>query len=379
MEALPLRVALLAPLISPIRQPYLGGAQAMLRDLAVALAERGHDITLYAAPGSDPDILPGVRLRQLDIDPSQLRPADLSPEPAARPSMPDFAMQSAFATAYAAIAAHCDEHDLIHAHAYDQPAFTLGASESLPIVHTLHMPDLHADISATLFALAPPYAQRMPSQPWLVTVSQWCAGSYAETCRIDAVVPNGVDMDAIPFGARPTDPPYLLFAGRISPEKGSADAIAIARAAGFPLVMAGGVYDQAYFTQRILPWLEAESDNIRFLGPLPHERVWSLMAGATAVLVPSLWEEPFGLTACEAQAAGAPVIAYARGGLRDIIADGETGALVAPGDIAAAAASVPHMARLERRHCRRRAAEYFTLDRMAAGYEALYRRMLHAE
>ncbi len=102
------------------------------------------------------------------------------------------------------------------------------------------------------------------------------------------------------------------------------------------------------------------------------------MAGALAVLVPSQWEEPFGLAACEAQAAGAPVIAYARGGLRDIVADGMTGALIAPGDIAAAAARIPDVARIDRRACRDHVAAHFTLDRMAASHELLYQRMLRA-
>jgi len=285
-------------------------------------------------------------------------------------------MEAAFAVAYEAIAARAEEHDFIHAHAYDAPAFILGARQPLPIAHTLHMPDLHANISATLSTLAPPDAPRAPSQPWLITVSQWCAGTYASTCRIDAVIPNGVDLAAIPFGERPANPPYLLFAGRIAPEKGAADAIAIARAAGYRLIIAGGVYDQEYFSDRIQPSLMAHPDALTLLGPLPHERVWSLMAGATAVLVPSQWEEPFGLAACEAQAAGAPVIAYARGGLRDIVADGETGSLIPPGDIAEAVASLPRVARMSRRACRERVAARFTLDWMAAAHEELYHRML---
>ncbi len=371
-----LRVALLAPLVSPIRQPYLGGAQALLRDLAVTLAKRGHDVTLYAATGSDPAAVPGARLIQIEVAEGQLRPAVFSGQRTEQAPAEDSAMTAAFTLAYEAIAARAGEHDLIHAHAYDLPAFALGVSQQLPIAHTLHMPNLRDSVSAMLSSVAPAGKPRVSNQPWLITVSQWCAETYTGTCRIDAVIPNGVDLDAIPFSARPADPPYLLFAGRIAPEKGGAEAIEIARAAGYPLLMAGGVYDQAYFSQRIQPWLDADPDSVQFLGPLPHERVWSLMAGATAVLVPSNWEEPFGLAACEAQAAGAPVIAYARGGLRDIITDGETGALITPGDIAAAAASVSRVARMNRRACREHVAARFTLDRMAADHERLYRRML---
>lgn len=376
MEPHHLRIALLAPLVSPIRQPYLGGAQALLHDLAVALAKRDHDVTLYAAAGSDPAALPGVRLIQLDVEANKLRPADFSGQSDRSASADDSAMEAAFAAAYEEIAAHVGEFDLIHAHAYDLPAFTLGALQPLPIAHTLHMPNLHASISAALNTLAPPMKPRISAQPWLVTVSHWCAETYSGTCRIDEIIPNGVDLGAIPFGSHPADPPYLLFAGRIAPEKGAADAIAIARASGYPLLLAGGVYDQTYFGQCIQPWLAAEPDAIQFLGPLPHERVWSLMAGATAVLVPSHWDEPFGLAACEAQAAGAPVIAYACGGLRDIVADNETGVLVAPGDIKSAAASVLRAAHMSRRACRDRIAGRFTIERMVEAHERFYQRML---
>jgi glycosyltransferase involved in cell wall biosynthesis len=372
------RVALLAPLVSPIREPFLGGAQAMLRDLAVTLATRGHLVTLYAAPGSDPTALPGVRLVPVDVDAAALRPADLSIERSTISPQPDAAMQSAFDRAYQAIVADRDNLDLIHAHAYDLAAFAIGGAQPLPIAHTLHMPDIHGNISAALASLAPAGEARAPGQPWLATVSIWCAETYAATCRIDAVIANGVDLDAIPFATQPASPPYLLYAGRIAPEKGAADAIAIARVAGMRLLLAGGVYDQAYFEREVAPWLRAESDVVEYLGSLSHKRVWSLMSGATAVLVPSRWEEPFGLTACEAQASGTPVVGYVRGGLRDIVADGVTGALVAPGDIAKAAAAVAKAPHFDRSACRHRVMRHFTLDAMADGYEALYARMLSA-
>lgn len=375
MRAPRLRIALLAPLVSPIREPYLGGAQALLRDLAVTLARRGADVTLYAARGSDAP-LPGVRLREIAVDAANVRPANFhervrTPSPEA-----DDAMEAAFRAAYATIATHADEHDLIHAHAYDAPAFTLGAAQPLPIAHTLHMPDLHDTIGDLLSSYAPLSGARAQGQPWLVTVSSWCAQTYASTCRIDAVIPNGVDVDAIPYGAHPSEPRYLLFAGRLTPEKGVTDAIAIARASARPLRIVGGVYDRAYFESKIQPALSQYSHDIVYMGALRHERVWSLMAGAYAVLVPSQWDEPFGLVACEAQAAGAPVIAYARGGLRDIIADNETGALIAPDSVEDAAAAVQRMETIARRACRARVASRFSLDRMAEAHESLYARML---
>lgn len=347
----------------------------MVRDLATTLAARGHQVTLYAASDSDPSALPGVRLITIATDTTQLDPADFTGQ-REQSRASESAMRAAFERGFEMIAGHSREYDLIHAHAYDLPALLGGARQALPNLHTLHMPSLGDDFDAALASLAPPGAPRSPRQPWLATVSTGCAETYRDVCRIDAVINNGVAVEAIPFGAQPASPPFLLFAGRISPEKGAADAISIARAANMSLLMVGGVYDQRYFSRQIEPLLQSEPSQVTYLGSLEHERVWELMAGATALLVPSHWEEPFGLAACEAQAAGAPVIAYARGGLRDIIVDRETGALVTPGDITAAAESVGWVSALNRRACRQRVERRFTLSQMATGYEALYARML---
>lgn len=376
----PLRIALLAPLVAPISQPYLGGAQAVIRDLAVALAAHGHDVTLFGATGSDPDILPHVHLVEIDIDPARVRPADFgAPSTANVPLPDDSAVAEAFERAYALIDAASPAFDIVHAHAYDAPSFIAGQDVRPPVVHTLHMSALDPHIVATLRALAPPGSPegpRGPRQPWLTTVSHACAATYRHACRIDAVIYNGADISAIPFGAAARQPPYLLFAGRMSPEKGVVDAIQVALAADARLVMAGGVYDQRYYDEAVRPLIERTPDQITYLGPLPRERVWELMAGAMATLMPSHWDEPFGLVACEAQAAGSPVVAYLRGGLPEVIADGVTGALVAHDDSAAAAAALPRVYQLDRAACRTHVERHFTIPTMLAAYERLYAHIL---
>ncbi len=390
-----MRIALLAPLISTIAPPFLGGAQALLADLAVGLVARGHDVTLYAADGSD---VPGVRLAQLDIDPATLRPARFmetsasavsdEPSPAAADDDDDDEdlgrSTEAFLRAYRVIAAHASEHDLVHAHAYDWPALALASLQPLPVAHTLHLPAVDARINRALATIAPPDAST-PTR--IVTVSRACAATYASTCRIDAVIYNGIDSSRIPFNPTPFIPttparddvtgeqrPYLLYAGRIAPEKGVEDALEIAAGAGYPLVLAGGVYDGGYYTSRIAPRLDATW--ARYLGLVSRERLWELMAGAVAVLCPVHWDEPFGLVACEAQATGTPVIGYARGGLVEVVADGETGRLVAEGDIAAAVAAVARVSEFDRVVCRRRIERLFSLDAMLDAYEAFFRGML---
>ncbi len=374
MTSSPLDIALLAPLVSPIRQPYVGGAQALLRDLAVGLAQRGRRVTLYVAGGSDPDALPGVTLVEVPVDATRVRPTNFSEATETTADAPiEPAVEEAFAHAFALIAAHAPRHDIVHAHAYDAPAFRGAQSLGLPVAHTLHLPALDQNINALLAELAPAHSERVAGQPWLVTVSNACAATY--TCRIDEVIYNGIDVESIPFGETAESADSLLFAGRMTPEKGVEDAIAIALAARKRLTLVGGVYDQHYFTTRIQPLLAAHADALTYLGPLPRERVWELMSRATAVVIPSLWDEPFGLVACEAHAAGAPIVGYDSGGLREIVAQGVTGILVPRGNRDQAAHVIAEVIHFNRLLCRSRIETLFSLDATITAYESFYLRM----
>lgn len=402
-----MRIALLAPLVSPIAPPFLGGAQALLADLAAGLARRGHTVTLYAADGSS---VPGVEVPKLGIDSQLLTPAQLTqPALAASKNMPpdhataasrDNAEESeeeeeeeedvwpgglglqgrelylsdyAFLRAYRAIGEQAKEYDLVHAHAYDAPAFAYSAVAPLPILHTLHLPLQDESIRAILAMIAP--RESAPSTR-LVTVSEACAATYLPFCRIDQVIYNGIQIERIPFRDAPATPSYLLYAGRISPEKGVEDAVEIARRAGERLIIAGGIYDHEYFAERLEPQLRARPDDVTYVGQLSREQIWSLMGGARALLVPSYWDEPFGLVAAEAQAAGTPVIAYARGGLREVVSDGITGSLVDPGDIDSASSAVAEAGRYDRAGCRSWVAGRFSLDTMLDAYLQFYHSML---
>ena len=368
-----MRIALVAPLVSPIAPPYLGGAQALLADLAQGLAQRGHEVTLYAAEGS---AVQGARVITLAIDSSGLRPARFIRESqtTTAESAPDDEHEAppsyAFLRVFRDLAQHAHDYDLIHAHAFDWPAYAYSGLLSLPVIHTLHLPPVDMPIARLLGMLVPP--NDAPARLRLTTVSRACAADWARYCHVAQVIYNGVDVDAIPFRANPDPQSSLLFAGRISPEKGVEDALEIAERANLPLLLAGDVYDTHYYEQRIAPRLERLGERARWLGSVSREELHRLMGDALAVLCPVQWEEPFGLVACEAQAAGAPVIAYRRGGLAEVIADGETGYLVAPGDIAAAVDAVPRAFGIDRRACRSRVERLFRLETMLDAYEAFY-------
>lgn len=377
----PMRIALVAPLVSPIAPPYLGGAQVLLAELARGLAERGHEVTLYAAEGS---AVPGVRILTLGIDSSELPPArfhlehlaSASPEgddpipdmlrPDERKLLPSYA----FLHVFRALVQQAQDYDLVHAHAFDWPAYAYSGMLPLPVIHTLHLPPVDGNIARLLGVLAPP--DGAPARVWLTTVSHACAASWSPFCDIATVIYNGVDLAALPFQPSPSDPPSLLFAGRISPEKGVEDALAIAEQSGLPLILAGDVYDTRYYEQRIAPALARLGGQAQWLGNIPREELHRRMGEAAAVLCPAHWEEPFGLVACEALAVGTPVIGYRRGGLAEVVADGETGYLVAPGDISAAVAAVARVAALDRNACRQRVQRLFRLETMLDAYEAFY-------
>jgi UDP-glucose:tetrahydrobiopterin glucosyltransferase len=368
-----MRIALIAPLVSPIAPPYLGGAQALLADLAAGLAARGHRVTLFAASGSRIDA-PGVTVRDLGIDAGQLRPAQFfgkragdSEAEAADPVF--FRSAQGFLRVFTQVQQELDDYDLIHAHAFDWPAFAFGAllAERRPLLHTLHLPAVNESINLLLRDL------RETGNPTrLITVSQACAATYAPYAAMDAIIFNGIDVAATPFGAQADADGFLLFAGRISPEKGVTDAIEIARRAGRRLLLAGSIYDQAYFDEQVRPALEANKDAASYLGTLAHADLWRLMSRASALLMPIAWEEPFGLVAADALAAGCPVIAYARGALPELISDGETGFLIPPGDLDGAARAVAQIDTLSRAACRARAEARFSLPRMLDDHERLY-------
>jgi UDP-glucose:tetrahydrobiopterin glucosyltransferase len=364
-----MRIALVAPLVSTIAQPYLGGAQALIADLAQGLTRRGHSVRLFARRES---IVPGIPIEQVTV-PESVRPADFSQVSQEGKIDPGFFDQAnIFLDLFLQLRRRSREFDVIHAHAFDWPAFACSTLlADVPVVHTLHLPAISPEINTILRVL---HAQGHPLS--LVTVSEACAISYAPYSPIDAVIYNGIELEAIPFSVRVPREAPLLFAGRITPEKGVEAALDIAEMANYPLLIAGGIYDRAYYEERIAPRIERAGDRITYLGLLERLALWKVMGCACGLLFPIEWDEPFGLTAVEAMATGTPVIAYRRGAAEEIIKHGETGFLVEPGERAHAAAFVDDLYDIPRAYCRDYVEAHFSIDRMLDGYENLYKSIL---
>ena len=245
--------------------------------------------------------------------------------------------------------------DLLHNH-YDFLPLSYASLVPTPMVTTIHgfsgeriLPAYRAFDGKTHF-VAISDADRHPALRYLSTVHH--------------------GIPAAEFTFRPDTGGYLLFFGRIHPDKGAADAIRVARAAGLPLVLAGLVQDQGYFDREVAPHL---SDRVRYVGVAgPAERD-ALLGGALGLLHLIHFDEPFGLSVVEAMACGTPVVAFRRGSMPELVEHGISGFLVE--DEAAAVAAVAGLPALPRAGPRAR-AEWFSVDRMVAGYLAAYQAML---
>jgi glycosyltransferase involved in cell wall biosynthesis len=212
------------------------------------------------------------------------------------------------------------EFDVIHNH-FDFLPLTYSRLVATPMVTTIHgfssvkILPVYEKYAATTAYVSISHANRSPRLPYVATVY------------------NGLRVSDFTFTEKPDD--YLLFLGRIHPDKGAAEAIEIARRSGRRLLLAGIVQDAEYFRARIEPLL---SDDVVFLGAAGPAQRNKLLGHAAALLHPINFEEPFGLSVAEAQLCGTPVIAFHRGAMPELIQDGQTGFLVA--DVAQAVAAV---------------------------------------
>jgi len=198
------------------------------------------------------------------------------------------------------------------------------------------------------------------------------AGTWRGVARVDAVLPPYVPTRSVPWSDAAGD--GAIFAGRLSPEKGAAEAIDIAQAAGARIDVYGDVYDAEYARERIDPRRDAPEVTVH--PGVPRTSMWAAMGRAAVVVCPARWDEPFGMAAADAQACGTPVVAFNRGGLGEIVVDGVTGFLVAPDDIGAAADSVRKATQLSRSACREHAERHLDLEWSLDAHEQLYRRVI---
>lgn len=326
----------MASLVTPLTEAQAGGAQAFVTDLGRSLSARGHDVTVYCAAGSS---LPGLRLvtvpAPVDVEQALVRPGR-SPAP------PLPALREAFTQLFGALRE--GEHDVVSQHAFDSEAVELA--EGLRVLHTLHLPPI---VPAVVQAVRSSHAR-------FVTVSQAMRRAW-ELPEHSSVIPNGVPRFEVPPVRVER---RALVAGRVSPEKGTAVALRVARRAGLDAMVVGPIYDREYWAREVqIPTASIE-----------RPRLWELMAGSAVALAPVEWDEPFGLVAAEAQMAGCPVVGYRRGGLPEVVEDAVGGFLVRPGDEDALVAAIPAAVALDRRAVRQSVVRRLDIAVTASRYEA---------
>jgi glycosyltransferase involved in cell wall biosynthesis len=185
-----------------------------------------------------------------------------------------------------------------------------------------------------------------------------------------ATVYNGINTDEFTFRSESKD--YLLFFGRIHPEKGTSESIQIAKKSGKKLIISGLIQHQEYFDNKIKPFIN--NDDIVYAGNSGPEERDKFLGEAYALLHPISFEEPFGLSVAESMLCGTPVIAFNKGAMPELILDGKTGFLV--NSIDEAVQSVNNIKSIDRKHCRTWAASKFTLEKMVEGYLEVYRNIL---
>jgi glycosyltransferase involved in cell wall biosynthesis len=356
-----MRIAIVAPLVSIIGEPQRGGSQVFVSDLARGLLERGHHVDLYAATGSD---LAGVNVIDTGVDHRALQSTLY--RASGTGARGTAVVETAFAGVYQAIGR--TGYEVVHNHAFDAPAVGQATGLRAPVVHTLHLPpDTEvADALRQAAAVGPP--------PAVACVSAAQARAWSQLVPVDAVLPSLVPTRSIPFSPGPGS--GAVFAGRLSPEKGAAEAIEIALAAGIRIDLFGDSYDDDYTRARIEPRRAAPGVVIH--PGVSRTKLWQAMGRAAVVLCPASWDEPFGMVAAEAQACGTPVVAFRRGALDEVVIDGLTGFLVPPGDIQGAADAVRNVPELSRRECRAHAERQLDLEWTLDAHQRLYQRLAGA-
>ena len=335
-----LRLALVAPPYLPVPPPAYGGIERVVAMLAEGLVARGHEVTVFAGPGS--------RTRARLVVP--LEAAPLLGDPAS-------AADDQYHTAAAFLAA--GQFDLVHDHTSLGPVLGAMLYPRVPVVHTLHGP--WTGPAKRLFRL-------LDGRVHLVAISD--AQRRANLAvHYSGMIYNGVDLAAHPFRAKKER--FLVYVGRVSPEKRPELAIDIARLAGLPLTMVvkrSEPAERAYWDAVVAPRLGSD---VEVLDQPPHDVKVDVVGRAQAMVFPIDWPEPFGLVMTESMACGTPVIARPMGAAPEVIEDGVTGFLRST--IEGMAEAATEARGLSPHACRASAERRFSADVMVDAYERLFR------
>ena len=341
-----MRIAVVGPLTEAVPPTLYGGTERVVSSLTEELVRRGHDVTLFAS---------GDSRTAAKLWPCVPRGLRLDPEARDHVAYTMIELGDVYAQA--------NNFDVIHNHV-DYFAFPFARLSNTPTVTTTHgrldLPEVRRVYSSfpqeRLVSISRSQRAALPEANWLGTIY------------------NGIDLEDFHF--QPEGGSYLVFVGRISPEKRVDRAIEIARDVGMALVIAAKVdpSDRKYFTHAIEPLIKS-SPLIEFIGEVDQEKKDQLLGRAYASLFPIDWPEPFGLTMIESMATGTPVIAYRAGSVPEVIVDGTTGFIC--DTVHAMVEAVAKVAQLKRWECRDHVQKRFSSGVMASSYEDVYSSLIN--
>jgi glycosyltransferase involved in cell wall biosynthesis len=334
------RIALVAPGWFPVPPEGYGGIELVVSLLADGYVEAGHDVTLFAAAGSNTK---ANLVTSLDAPPERKM------------------LGNPWYDALHAVSSYLqvDDFDIVHDHAGVMgPVCAAMLRGHPPTVHTLHGP--WTDEARLLYRVVNRHVH-------LVAVSDAQAAENPEI-RYAAIVHNGIDLRAYRY--RSLKEEFLVYIGRANPDKGPVEAIRIARQAGRPLKMIlkrGEPAELVYFEHEIEPLL---GHDVELFENVPHADKVELLGRARALLFPIRWPEPFGLVMLEAMACGTPVVTTNWGAAPELVADGVTGFRRDSSDELAQALSL--VEELDPAACRARVEERFSAEAMVRDYQAVF-------
>ena len=333
-----MKVAVLAPVAWRTPPRHYGPWEQMASNVAEGLVKSGLDVTLFATADS-------LTTGKLDAVVQQGYEEDR--------------MQDAKVVECLHISNLMEkaaQFDIIHNH-FDFLPLTYSKLFNTPMLTTIHgfsssrIVPVYQKYNATAAYVSISNADRHPDLKYMATVY------------------NGIRVENFTFTKQAED--YLLFFGRIHHDKGTNEAIQIARRTKRQLIIAGIIQDQKYFDEKVKPFL---NDQIVFTGPAGPEKRNELLGKAYALLHPIQFNEPFGLSVAEAMMCGTPVVAFNKGAMPELIQHGQTGFLVK--NVSGAVDAVHQIGNISRSHCHEWALAHFSQEKMVADYITIYKQLL---
>ena len=336
-----MKIAILSSIAWRTPPRKYGPWEQVASNIAEGMVERGIDVTLFATGDSF----------------TKGKLASASDRPYALDHDIDPKVAECLHISY--LMERADEFDIIHNN-FDFLPLTYSRLIRTPMVTTIH--------GFSSPKILPVYKKYNRSSHY-VSISN---SDRSDELDYTATVYNGINVDDFSFN--PTAKDYLLFWGRIHPDKGVYEAIQIAKKSKRKLIISGLIQDQDYFERKVKPFVN--NDDIVYVGNSGPDKRDSFLGGASALLHPISFEEPFGLSVAESMLCGTPVIAFNRGSMPELIQDKKTGFLV--NTIEEAVEAVNHIPMIDRKYCREWAVSAFSRDKMIEGYFSVYKKVLNS-